>query len=152
MAELSKESGFATLTLPDGRSKKLKVLSSPSYADESVFVDIGDLYSSLGVLTYDPGFSCTASCSSAITYIDGNAGVCLYRGIPIEQLCEKSTFLEVAFLLFTGELPEKGEYREFIQELKKELMVHEKIKGMFTSFRMNAHPMAVMVKKYKEMT
>jgi citrate synthase len=82
-------------------------------------VDIGKLYQQLGIFTFDPGFMSTASCKSAITFIDGDNGILLYRGYPIEQLAEKSSFLEVAYLLMNGELPDQGELSGFVREINQ---------------------------------
>jgi citrate synthase len=106
--------------------------------------DIRKLYSDLGIFTYDPGYGATASCSSGITYIDGDAGVLLYRGYPIEQLAEKSDFLEVAHLLMLGELPNAEEREEFERGILRHTMVHEQIRQFYNGFRRDAHPMAVL--------
>jgi len=106
--------------------------------------DIRKLYGDLGIFTYDPGYGATASCSSGITYIDGDAGVLLYRGYPIEQLAEKSDFLEVAHLLMLGELPTAEERREFETGILRHTMVHEQIRQFYNGFRRDAHPMAVL--------
>ena len=107
-------------------------------------IDVGRLYRDTGCFTYDPGFTSTANCSSKITYIDGEAGVLLYRGYPIEQLADKSSFLEVCYLLLNGELPKKGEFEEFRNAIMRHTMVHEQMTRFFTGFRRDAHPMAVM--------
>ncbi len=98
-----------------------------------------------GYFTYDPGFVSTASCESKITYIDGDQGILLYRGYPIEQLAEKSDFLEVAYLLLRGELPTVPEKTEFVSTLKQHTLVHQQIFNFFNGFRRDAHPMAIMV-------
>jgi citrate synthase len=108
-------------------------------------IDVSDLYRELGVFTFDPGFMSTASCSSAITYIDGDAGVLLYRGYPIEQLAERSDFLEVAYLLLNGELPNLQQRREFDDHILSHTMVNEALKNFYKGFHHDAHPMAVMV-------
>src|SRR6476469_3797428 len=87
-------------------------------------VDIRKLYGETGMFTYDPGFTSTASCQSAITYIDGEKGVLLHRGYPIEQLAEQSTFMEVAYLLLHGELPHKAELDKFVYTINRHTMVH----------------------------
>jgi citrate synthase len=107
-------------------------------------VDIRKLYAELGIFTYDPGYGATASCESTITYIDGDAGVLLYRGYPIEQLAEKSNFLEVAHLLLYGELPNAKQYAEFHRGVTRHTMLHEQLRRFFDGFRRDAHPMAVM--------
>lgn len=108
-------------------------------------LDIRKLYSDSGVFTYDPGFTSTASCESKITYIDGDAGVLLHRGYPIEQLAEKSDFLEVCYLLMKGELPTAAEKKKFVHDVTHHTMLHEQISFFFRGFRRDAHPMAVMV-------
>jgi citrate synthase len=107
-------------------------------------IDVGRLYRETGCFTYDPGFTSTANCSSKITYIDGDAGILLYRGYPIEQLAEHSHFLEVCYLLLHGELPTKAQYEQFRSTITRHTMVHEQMTRFFTGFRRDAHPMAVM--------
>ena len=108
-------------------------------------IDIRRLYSDLGCFTYDPGFVATASCSSELTYIDGEEGVLLHRGYPIQQLAENSTFTEVAFLLLNGELPNATELSDFESDLKHHSMIHDQLIRLFSGFRRDAHPMAIMV-------
>ena len=108
-------------------------------------VDVSRLYRETGCFTYDPGFTSTANCSSKITYIDGDAGVLLYRGYPIEQLAEQSNFLETCYLLLHGDLPSKQEFEKFDYTITRHTMVHEQMTRFFTGFRRDAHPMAVMV-------
>ena len=107
--------------------------------------DIRRLYGETGIFTYDPGFTSTASCESKITYIDGEQGILLYRGYPIEQLAEDSDFMEVCYLLLFGELPSKEEKAKFIRDITYHTMVHEQLKTFFNGFRRDAHPMAIMV-------
>ena len=107
-------------------------------------VDIATLPKETGCFTYDPGFGATASCKSAITYIDGEAGVLLYRGYPIEQLAEKSSFTEVAYLLMHGELPTQGELAGFEHEVTHHTMMHEAFRTFLYGFRHDAHPMAML--------
>ncbi|MEZ5855221.1 MAG: citrate synthase [Hyphomicrobiaceae bacterium] len=107
-------------------------------------IDVARLYRDTGCFTYDPGFTSTANCSSKITYIDGDEGVLLYRGYPIEQLAENSSFLEVCYLLLNGELPSKDELAEFETTITRHTMVHEQMTRFFTGFRRDAHPMAIM--------
>ena len=107
-------------------------------------IDISKLYAMTGQFTYDPGFTSTASCESKITYIDGDEGVLLYRGYPIDQLAEQSNFLEVAYLLLNGELPSKGQHDEFKHAITHHTMLHEQLRDLFSGFRRDAHPMAVM--------
>ena len=107
-------------------------------------IDISKLYSETGKFTYDPGFTSTASCKSTITYIDGEEGVLLYRGYPIEQLAEKGNYLETCYLLLNGELPNQSQYSEFDDIITNHTMVHEQLNRFFTGFRPDAHPMAIM--------
>lgn len=107
-------------------------------------VDIRSLYAKTGLFTYDPGFTSTAACDSAITYIDGDKGELLYRGYPIEQLAEKSNYLEVCYLLLYGELPSATQFKEFEELVTKHTMVHEQMHYFYRGFRRDAHPMAVM--------
>ncbi|MBI1869067.1 MAG: citrate (Si)-synthase [Methylocystis sp.] len=108
-------------------------------------VDIGKLFAQTGMFTYDPGFTSTASCESKITYIDGDAGVLLYRGYPIEQLAEHGDFLETCYLLLYGELPTAVQKADFDYRITRHTMVHEQMARFFQGFRRDAHPMAVMV-------
>ena len=108
-------------------------------------IDIRKLYGELGCFTYDPGYGATGSCESAITYIDGEEGVLLHRGYPIEDLANKSSFLEVAYLLLNGELPKKEEKEEFENAITLHTMVHEQLINFYRGFRRDAHPMAIMV-------
>jgi citrate synthase len=108
-------------------------------------IDIRPLYRELGYFTYDPGFMSTASCRSAITYIDGDNGILLYRGYPIEQLAEHSSYLEVCYLLLNGELPTDQQFDTFQKTIRNHTLVHEGLRGFFKGFRHDAHPMAIMV-------
>ncbi len=108
-------------------------------------VDIGKLYAQTGAFTYDPGFMSTASCESAITYIDGDEGVLLYRGYPIEQLAEHGDYLETCYLLLEGHLPNAAQKADFDYRVTRHTMVHEQMARFFQGFRRDAHPMAVMV-------
>lgn len=108
-------------------------------------VDIRPMSHKMGLFTYDPGFVSTASCQSAITYIDGEKGVLLYRGYPVEQLAEKSSYLEVCYLLLYGELPTAPELEEFQDIIMNHSMVHEGLRRFYSGFRYDAHPMAIMV-------
>ncbi len=107
-------------------------------------IDIGKLPKETGCFTYDPGFVATASCRSAITYIDGDEGVLLYRGYPIEQLAKDSSFLEVAYLLMHGELPSRPQFQAFEHEVTHHTMMHEAFKGFLGGFRHDAHPMSML--------
>jgi citrate synthase len=107
-------------------------------------IDIRKLYAETDAFTYDPGFTSTASCESKITYIDGDAGVLLHRGYPIGQLAEKSSFLEVCYLLLHGELPKAAEFEEFEKNITHHTMLHAQFDRFFDGFRRDAHPMAVL--------
>jgi citrate synthase len=107
-------------------------------------IDIRKLYAQTGMFTYDPGFTSTASCDSALTYIDGDAGILLHRGYPIDQLAEQSSFPEVAYLLLRGELPSKDELEKFVWTITRHTMVHEQLSQFYRGFRRDAHPMAIM--------
>ena len=107
-------------------------------------INISNLYSESGNFTYDPGFTSTASCKSKITFIDGEEGILLYRGYPIDQIAEKGNFLETCYLLLNGELPNSEEFTEFTEIIKNYTMVHEQLNRFFTGFRPDAHPMAIM--------
>ena len=107
-------------------------------------IDIRKLYAQTGEFTYDPGFTSTAACQSAITYIDGDQGILLHRGYPIDQLAEQSSFMEVAFLLLHGDLPKKKELAEFSYTISRHTMVHEQLAMFYRGFRRDAHPMAIM--------
>ena len=107
-------------------------------------IDIRKLYGQTGAFTYDPGFTSTAACQSAITYIDGDEGILLHRGYPIDQLAEKSSFMEVSYLLLHGDLPKSKELDEFVYTINHHTMVHEQLATFFRGFRRDAHPMAIM--------
>src|ERR1700684_397421 len=108
-------------------------------------IDIGKLYAQTGMFTYDPGFTSTASTESQITYIDGDEGVLLYRGYPIEQLAEHGDFLETCYLLLYGELPTAAQKADFVYRVTRHTMVHEQMARFFQGFRRDAHPMSIMV-------
>jgi citrate synthase len=108
-------------------------------------IDISKLYAEGKVFTYDPGFTSTAACDSKITYIDGDAGILLHRGYPIEQLAEQGDFLETCYLLYYGDLPTPSQRREFENAITHHTMIHEQMARFFQGFRRDAHPMAVMV-------
>jgi len=107
-------------------------------------VDIRKLYGDTGLFTYDPGFTSTAACESAITFIDGEEGVLLHRGYPIGQLAEHSSFMETCYLLLNGELPGKDELASFTTTISRHTMVHEQLRQLYQGFRRDAHPMAIM--------
>ncbi len=131
----------ASITIGD-KSVDLPVKSGTIGPD---VVDIGKLYAQTGAFTYDPGFMSTASCESGITYIDGDAGVLLYRGYPIEQLAEHGDFLETCYLLLEGDLPNAAQKADFDYRITRHTMVHEQMARFYQGFRRDAHPMAVMV-------
>ncbi len=133
--------GKATFNV-EGKSLEMPVYGGTIGPD---VVDIRALYGKTGMFTYDPGFLSTAACASKITYIDGDAGVLLYRGYPIEQLAVNCDFLEVCYLLLNGELPNKGEKDKFVWTVTRHTMVHEQLARLFQGFRRDSHPMAVMV-------
>jgi citrate synthase len=108
-------------------------------------IDIGKLYAQTGAFTYDPGFTSTAACESKITYIDGDEGMLLHRGYPIEQLAEHGDFLETCYLLLYGELPTAAQKADFDNRVTRHTMVHDQMARFFQGFRRDAHPMAVMV-------
>jgi citrate synthase len=131
-----------TVTL-DGSNKSASLPLVSGTLGPDVF-DIRKLYNELGVFTFDPGYGATASCDSKITYIDGDEGVLLYRGYPIEQLAENSNFLEVCYLLLNGELPNAAEFQEFELGVMRHTMLHEQLRNFYQGFRRDAHPMSVM--------
>ncbi len=134
---------LATLSFSDGTpSVDFPVFSGTIGPD---VVDVRALYAKTGKFTYDPGFMSTASCRSNITFIDGDKGVLLYRGYPIEQLAESCDFLEVAYLIMKGELPNPEQKKGFDKVVTQHTMVHEQLSSFFRGFRRDAHPMAVLV-------
>ncbi|AYO81665.1 MULTISPECIES: citrate synthase [Methylobacterium] len=134
-------SASSTITV-DGKEIELPVKSGTIGPD---VIDIGKLYAKTGAFTFDPGFTSTASCESKITYIDGDEGVLLYRGYPIEQLAEKGDFLETCYLMLFGTLPTAAQKADFDYRVTRHTMVHDQMNRFFTGFRRDAHPMAVMV-------
>ena len=135
-------SSKATLTAANGKTAELDTISGTHGPD---VVDIRKLYGDTGVFTYDPGYATTASCKSAITFIDGEKGILLYRGYPIEQLAEHSDYLEVCYLLMYGELPTPEQKLDFTGIITNHTMVHENIRDFINGFRYDAHPMAMLV-------
>ncbi|MBS0551712.1 MAG: citrate (Si)-synthase, partial [Proteobacteria bacterium] len=131
----------ATLTV-DGKSFDFPVMTGTHGND---VIDIRTLGAKTGLFTYDSGFLSTASCKSTITFIDGDKGELLYRGYPIEQLAENCDFLEVAYLLKNGELPNASQKADFENTIKRHTMLHDQITRFYSGFRRDAHPMAVMV-------
>jgi len=130
----------ATLSI-DGKNLEIPVTTG---SEKEEGLDISKLRSSTGVVTLDPGFVNTASCTSAITFLDGEKGILRYRGYPIEQLAEKSNFLETAYLLIYGELPSKEQFATFSNTLTRHSLLHEDLRSFFMSFPRDAHPMAIL--------
>jgi citrate synthase len=134
-----------TLTIRDNRTGAEIELPIMDGTEGPSVVDISALYKKLGLFTFDPGFRSTASCKSQITYIDGDEGILLYRGYPIEQLAEHSSFLEVCYLLMNGELPNHAQHEQFFRLVRNHTMLNEQILFFFRGYRRDAHPMAIMV-------
>jgi len=130
------------VTLNAGDKSVVLPVLKPTLGNDCV--DISKLTKETGLFTYDSGFTATASCKSAITYIDGDNGVLLYRGYPIEQLAQHSNFLEVSYLLMNGELPNKEEFSKFEHEVTHHTMMHESLKSFLKGFHYDAHPMAML--------
>ena len=130
------------ITTEDGRESLLPRIS-PTHGPD--VADVRGLHKDTGLFTFDPGFASTASCKSAITFIDGDEGILLYRGYPIEQLAEHSNYLEVCYLLMYGELPNKEQGESFNHIISQHTMVHENIRDFIDGFRYDAHPMAMLV-------
>ena len=131
----------ATISI-GGKTQELPIMSGTIGPD---VVDIARLYGESKVFTFDPGFTSTAACKSAITYIDGDQGILLYRGYPIEQLATEGDFLESCYLLYYGELPTPAQRKKFVHDITHHTMIHEQMVLFFRGFRRDAHPMAVMV-------
>jgi citrate synthase len=138
---MSETQKTATLTL-DGKTYDLPIFSPTAGPD---VLDIRKLYAQAGVFTYDPGFTSTASCDSTITFIDGGKGELLHRGYPIDQLAEKSHYLEVCYLLLYGNLPNAAELEDFETRVTRHTMVHEQMHYFFRGYRRDSHPMATLV-------
>ena len=132
-------------TLIDNDNKKDYQLDGMEGSIGPDVINISSLYKDTGLFTYDPGFTSTAACNSKITYIDGEKGVLLYRGYPIEQLANNSSFLEVSYLLMHGELPSQSDKVEFENTIKNHTLLNEQITHFFRGFRRDAHPMAMMI-------
>jgi citrate synthase len=135
------ESKTAKLTTPDGQSHDFPVLSGTLGPD---VIDIRKLYDSTDHFTFDPGYTSTGACESKITYIDGDKGVLLHGGYPIEQLAEKSDYMDVCYLLLNGDLPNAEQKASFEKSINLHTMVHEQLSHFFRGFRRDAHPMAIM--------
>ena len=133
--------GSGTLTV---NNKQIELAVKNGTIGPSV-LDISKLYAQTGMFTYDPGFTSTASCESGITYIDGDAGVLLYRGYPIEQLAEQSTYLETAYLILFGELPTAAQLEAWKYDITHHTILHENIKHFMDGFRYDAHPMGMFI-------
>jgi citrate synthase len=132
---------FELTDLSSGKKSLLPVLSGSIGPD---VLDIASLYKDHGVFTFDPGFGVTAATESKITYIDGDAGILLHRGYPVEQLAEKSSFMEVAYLLLNGELPKQEELVDFTSSIRRHTMINESLLRFTNGFHHNAHPMAMV--------
>jgi citrate synthase len=130
----------AKLTLPSGEHE-FKIVHPVEGAPG---IELGKLLAQTGYITYDPGFVNTGAASSAIAYIDGDAGILRYRGYPIEQLAEKSTFVEVSYLLIYGELPTETQLADFTEKIQRHTLLHEDLKAFFSGFPRDAHPMPVL--------
>src|ERR1700728_4753682 len=141
MPEAPSGNGKVALRYAEGSELDLPVKPA---TDGSAGIEVTKLLATTGMVTLDPGFVNTAACSSEITYIDGDAGILRYRGYPIEQLAEKSTFLEVSYLLIYGELPTDEQLKNFTQQITKHTLLHEDLKDFFNGFPRDAHPMPVL--------
>ena len=133
-----------TITVKDdqtGKSWKFPVLEGTTGPD---VVDIRKFYGETGMFTYDPGFTSTGSCESKITFIDGDKGILMHRGYPIEDLAEKCNFEEVAYLLLFGDLPNEKQYKQFERDITYHTMLHEQFHNFYSGFRRDGHPMAIM--------
>jgi citrate synthase len=134
-------SNNAVLSLPDGQSIELPVITG---SEDEKAIDIGKLRSATGYITMDPGYGNTGACESSITFLDGEKGILRYRGIPIEQLAAKASFVEVAYLIIYGKLPNQKELDDFTDNLNHHALLHEDMKHFFSSFSGQAHPMAIL--------
>jgi citrate synthase len=134
------DTGFASLQIGE-RSLQLPILKGTTGPD---VIDVRKLYADTDMFTFDPGFTSTASCQSALTFIDGDAGILLHRGYPIDQLAEHASFLEVCYLLLNGELPNAADYAQFETNITRHTMLHDQFDRFFQGFRRDAHPMAIM--------
>ncbi|MGH3431974.1 MAG: citrate/2-methylcitrate synthase, partial [Thermocrispum sp.] len=139
-AAATNTAGKATLRVPGGEHE-MSILPAVEGASG---IELGKLLTSTGYITLDPGFVNTGAASSAICYIDGEAGILRYRGYPIDQLAEKSTFIEVSYLLIYGELPTQAELEAFTEKIQRHTLLHEDLKRFFDGFPRDAHPMPVL--------
>lgn len=133
----------ARLTLPDGQEIELNILQE-TVSNARAILDVRSLYSNYRVLTYDPGFNSTCSCASAITYIDGDKGICTYRGYPVHELTANNDFLDVCFLLLYGELPSTAAKKMFERQIKDEMLLHNRLREFIQTFVPGAHPMSIL--------
>ncbi|HVE07951.1 MAG TPA: citrate synthase [Paraburkholderia sp.] len=140
---MNSSSAHATLTFSDSNDKIDLPIYKGSMGPD--VIDIRKLYGQTGKFTYDPGFMSTASCNSAITYIDGDKGELLYRGYPIDNLAQNADFLQTCYLLLHGELPNARQNADFVASVTNHTMVHEQMQFFFRGFRRDAHPMAILV-------
>ena len=141
---MTKENTKESVTLTNNSTGKTLELPLLSGSVGPKVMDIRSLYSDMDIFTYDPGYTSTGSCRSAITYIDGDAGVLLHRGYPIDQLAEQGDYLEVAYAILKGELPNPAQKTKFVNDVTRHSMLHEQINFFFRGFRRDSHPMAVL--------
>ena len=134
-----------TITIIDNRTGKQAEFPILDGTEGPSVIEVATMYKQLGMFTHDPGFVTTSSCTSAITFIDGDEGILLYRGYPIEQLAEKSNYLEVCYLLLHGELPTWEQLQSFTRSIRYHSMIHEELRRFFSGYRHDAHPMAMLV-------
>ncbi|MGI9318970.1 MAG: citrate/2-methylcitrate synthase, partial [bacterium] len=134
-----------TFSITDNKTGETIVMPGATGAMGNRLIDIRSLFGKTGVLTYDPGFTSTAACKSDITYIDGNKGVLLHRGYPIDELASNSDYMETCYLLLYGELPTPEQKDEFDLDIKHHSILHEQLTKFYSGFMRNAHPMAIMV-------
>ena len=144
MSEDSHQSSYNTFTLTNNATGEQWELPVHEGTTGPSVVDIRKFFSETGHFTFDPSFTSTASCESRLTYIDGDAGMLMHRGYSIEDLADKSSYLETAYLLLYGELPQKAEMQTFRDNITYHTMVHEQVHNFFRGFRRDAHPMAIM--------
>jgi citrate synthase len=144
-AQSTKTGGKSTVTVTDNSTGKSFDLPIMTGTMGPRVIDVRKLYTDHGFFTYDPGFTSTGSCESQITYIDGEQGILLHRGYPIQELAEHSDFLEVCYLLLEGELPTAEQKSKFVHDITYHTMLHEQLLNVYRAFRRDAHPMAVMI-------
>jgi citrate synthase len=134
-----------TFTITDNKTGETIVMPGTTGAMGNRLIDIRSLFGKTGLLTYDPGFTSTAACKSDITYIDGNKGILLHRGYPIDELANQSDYMETCYLLLYGDLPTPEQKEAFDNDIKHHTMLHEQLTKFYTGFMRSAHPMAIMV-------